>query len=53
MGVEERFEQITQKFLSEMASVECSPEEYRDGLRQAQDEIAVAIEASLPSQGVG
>jgi len=53
MGLDEQFDAITQKFLSEMAAVHCTPEEYRSWLRAAQDEIATAIDASLPSQGGG
>jgi hypothetical protein len=47
MGTEERFQELTQRFLSDMAAVECSPQEYRDGLRDAESEIQVSISASL------
>jgi hypothetical protein len=52
-NLDERFEEITNKFLADMGSVDCTALAYRDGLRVAVDSINAAISASVEMDGEG
>ena len=45
---EDTFDEIAQKACAEAAAVNCSPDDYRTGLRHIIDELKTALDAATP-----
>jgi hypothetical protein len=49
--LEQKFQQIAEDLLAETGNVDCSPEEYREGLHMIIDDLKMAISASEEVDG--